>query len=164
MLNPASNTGDAAGDNYISIEGLRGSSFDDTLIGDNNGNNLDGSAGADILNGQGGFDYARYNSSNSGVVANLANASQNTGDAFGDTYISIEGLIGSIFNDWLIGDAADNFFRGDAGADALDGGAGFDTAEYSQSEAGLTVDLAAPANNTGEAVGDTHTSIEGVFW
>jgi Ca2+-binding RTX toxin-like protein len=162
LLNPAANTGDAAGDTYVSIEGLWGSNFNDVLTGDNANNNLDGSGGADVLDGQGGFDRARYASSRSGLTASLADQSQNTGDAVGDTYISIEGLIGSNFNDVLIGDGANNALRGDGGADVLNGGAGFDAADYSQSSSGLTVDLTTPANNTGEATGDTFISIENI--
>ena len=163
LLNPAANTGDALGDTFVSIEGLWGSNFNDILIGDSNNNNLDGSSGADVLDGQGGFDYARYTSSNFGLTVSLADPSQNTGDAVGDTYTSIEGLIGSNFNDVLIGDGANNTLRGDGGADVLNGGAGFDAAEYSQSSSGLTVDLATPANNTGEATGDTFISIENII-
>jgi Ca2+-binding RTX toxin-like protein len=179
LANQAINTGDAAGDTYTSIEGLIGSNFDDTLIGDSNDNQLDGNAGADVLNGGAGFDFARYQTASSnifgdaadtGVLANLSDPSQNTGDAAGDTYISIEGLIGSNLNDTLIGDGNNNFLRGAVGADVLDGRGGFDVADYLRIGAaesgtvtsGVTADLSNSANNTGDAAGDIYTSIEGL--
>ena len=163
LTNPASNTGEAAGDTFISIEGLIGSAFNDTLIGDDNDNTLRGDSGADVLNGMGGFDYASYSNATAGLTASLANPAINTGEAAGDTYISVEALRGSDFNDTLIGDANNNNLRGGLGADVLDGGAGFDNAGYNNSTTGLTVSLANPASNTGEAAGDTFISIEGLI-
>ena len=163
LANPAINTGEAAGDTYISIGGLRGSDFNDTLIGDANSNILRGGLGADVLNGGGGFNSAGYqNATAGGVTASLANSAVNTGEAAGDTYASIEGLVGSNFNDTLIGDADNNFLRGGPGADNLNGGGGFDFADYIEAETGLTANLANPATNTEEATGDTYISIEGL--
>ena len=71
-------------------------------------NTLRGGAGADKLDGQGGFDDA------AAVVASLANPASNTGDAAGDTYAAIEGLSGSRFDDALTGDAANNWLIGQA--------------------------------------------------
>ena len=159
LVNPASNTGDAAGDTYISIEGLIGSSFNDTLTGDANNNILRGGPGADILNGGDGFDYADYETA---VTASLTNPAMNTGDAAGDTYISIEGLLGSIFIDTLIGDANNNELRGGLGGDVLNGGGGFDFAGYQNAGVGVTASLANPAINTGDAAGDTYILIEGL--
>ena len=135
------------------------------MRGDNNGNFLDGGTGADVLNGQGGFDYAAYWSAGAGVTANLTNPAQNTGEAAGDTYISIECLIGTSFDDCLTGDNNDNSLRGGPGADVLDGGAGNDTAEYLPIAAisggsGVTADLTNPGNNAGDAAGDIYIWIE----
>ena len=52
----AFNTGSAAGDRYIGIENLAGSSFNDTLRGNASDNRLDGGDGNDVLNGRGGDD------------------------------------------------------------------------------------------------------------
>lgn len=162
LATPASNTGDAAGDTYVSIEGLSGSKFNDELTGNAASNWLIGQAGADKLDGQGGFDYASYYSAGTGVTASLSNAASNTGDAAGDTYTSIEGLSGSVFNDTLTGDANSNWFLGQFGADYLDGQGGFDYASYYNASAGVTASLANPGANTGEAAGDIYVSIEGL--
>ncbi|MDX8355628.1 calcium-binding protein [Cognatiyoonia sp. IB215182] len=205
LANVAANTGEAAGDVFVSIESLAGSAHADTLRGDATNNSLwglDGSdslhggagddrliggAGADHLDGGAGFDQAAYWGATSGVTASLQDTSLNTGDAAGDTYVSIERLDGSAFDDSLYGDAAANqlhggfgndhlygdagddsvyggdgndYLIGGAGADYLDGGDGFDQAAYSGATSGVTVDLANAAANTGEAAGDVFVSIE----
>ena len=149
LADPTINTGEAAGDTYISIEGLIGSDFNDTLIGDANNNILQGGAGADVLDGGRSFDlasyfdFASYNGASIGVTASLADPTINTGEAAGDTYISIEGLIGSDFNDMLTGDANNNTLQGGAGADVLNGGAGSDTLTGG---AGGDIFVSAPGN------------------
>ena len=45
-----------------------------------------GQGGADIFTGGGGIDFASYETSTSGVTADLGNSLNNTGDALGDTY------------------------------------------------------------------------------
>ncbi|MGF9758035.1 hypothetical protein AAII07_22820 [Microvirga sp. 0TCS3.31] len=164
--NPALNTGEALGDRYSSIERLRGGRFDDILTGNSRGNILEGVTGADILNGGGGFDFARYKSAPVGVTASLADPSVNTGHAAGDTYISIEGLQGSDFADTLIGDANANVLVGGRGADVLNGGDGFDFARYDvyhNGRLGVTANLANSALNLGRnAAGDSYVSIEGL--
>jgi serralysin len=165
--NPARNTGEALGDRYSSIERLRGGRFDDNLTGNSRDNVLEGVAGADILNGSGGFDFARYKSATAGVTASLADPSGNTGDAAGDTYIAIEGLQGSDFADTLIGNDFRNVLVGGEGADVLNGGGGFDFVRYDMyhtGRLGVTVNLANAALNQGRnAIGDTYVSIEGVI-
>jgi Ca2+-binding RTX toxin-like protein len=102
-----------------------------------------------------------YLNSQTGVTVNLDNPSLNLGaDAIGDTYISIENLTGSNSGDTLIGDGGDNVLRGKTGADNLQGGGGFDTADYSTAPGAVVADLANSGLNTGDAAGDTYTSIE----
>jgi Ca2+-binding RTX toxin-like protein len=164
LANPGLNTGEAAGDTFVSIEGVSGSLFNDTLTGNGGDNWLIGLAGADVLDGGLGNDFAGYSNATAAVTASLANPGTNTGDAAGDTYVSIESLSGTSFNDILIGDSGNNVFRGRLGADQLNGGDGFDVAEYLNSTTGLTVtlDTSLSVTNTGEAVGDTFISIEGL--
>ena len=206
LINPGANTGDAAGDTDISIEGLVGSNFNDTLSGDDNVNDLHGfsgndfvdgrggndyiggeagndhlrgGAGADILDGGNGFDYARYDTASTGVVVDLMNPAANTGDAAGDTYISIEGLVGSNLNDTLSGDdnvndlhgfngndiisgrggadyvggeAGNDTIDGGAGTDILDGGIGDDTFVFRRSDG--NGDTVVDFNGNGAAAGD----------
>jgi len=61
----------------------------------------------------------------------------------------------------VLGGAGDVLIGG-AGADSLDGGAGTDTAVYSDSTAGVTVNLATGTGTGGDAEGDTLTSIENI--
>ncbi|MCP5381604.1 MAG: hypothetical protein H6912_04480 [Kordiimonadaceae bacterium] len=59
-INLATNSasgGDATGDTFTNIDGVFGSTHNDTLTGDDEDNYLDGDEGADILIGAGGDDY-----------------------------------------------------------------------------------------------------------
>jgi Ca2+-binding RTX toxin-like protein len=209
------NTGGAGIDTLANFENLAGSDFADTLAG-NSGNNLIdghsgndklnggagndtlsggdgndlviGGAGADALNGGAGVDVASYAGSTTGVTANLAAGTASGGHAVGDTFTSIENLVGSahadiltgngfnnvlngaLGNDTLVGSAGNDTLsggdgndtlNGGAGADTLNGGTGIDAASYAGSTAGVTVNLAAtgPASN-GHAAGDTFIAIE----
>lgn len=136
--------GDAAGDRYVSIENLEGSSFNDHLYGDNKGNRLwgrdgldalfgmkgndvlQGGKGADMLFGDRGSDTASYADSAAGVVADLTVGAGKAGDAAGDVYNSVENLTGSAHEDQLTGDDAANILRGGAGKDVLRGAGGDD--------------------------------------
>jgi Ca2+-binding RTX toxin-like protein len=100
---------------------LNGGGGVDDLIGWTGNDVLDGGAAADLLNGGAGVDLASYASSKAGVVASLMNPALNTGDAAGDSYNSVEGLIGSQFDDTLTGNLANNTLRGGIGNDTLSG-------------------------------------------
>ena len=143
--NDAANAGGAAGDSLVSIEKLIGSDFDDTLYGrdglrdellGSDGDDslygrdgidtLRGGEGADFLSGGAGIDTATYTTAASGVTVDLLNASNNTGEAAGDTFDSIEQVFGSDFDDTLSGDGGDNFLRGRDGEDVISGLGGDD--------------------------------------
>ena len=145
--------GDAAGDSFDAIEGLEGSAFNDILVG-TGGNDiliggdgrdalrgaagddllrggagddvLEGGAGVDALVGDGGLDIASYAGSAARVVVNLGSGFRSGGDAAGDSFAGIEGLVGSAFNDVLVGTAGDDVLIGGDGLDRLRGEAGDD--------------------------------------
>ena len=199
LATPANNTAEATGDTYNSIQNLTGSRFGDWLSGSFEANViqglggndvLEGGPGADVLDGGNGFDKATYISSAAGVLADIAFTGANTGDAAGDTFISIENLEGTPFDDSLrgndgantiiasggndevfgrggddrlLGNAGDDILIGGTGADRLEGGPGQDEARYHQAASGLKIDLASAHVNTGEAAGDTYTEIENLL-
>jgi Ca2+-binding RTX toxin-like protein len=188
LANPALNTGDAAGNVYQGIENLRGSAYNDILMGDKQANLLQGlagndtligGAGADTLDGGSGnntasYETASYTSINSdgtrvGLTASLANPSINTNDATGDVYINIQNLTGSAYNDLLIGDGNANYLSGGdgndtliggAGADTLEGGGGINAASYVGSSSAVFASLADPSANTSDAQGDVYINIQ----
>jgi serralysin len=135
-----------AGDDEIS--GLAG---DDTLIGGEGNDVLKGGADEDALDGSAGQDTASYVDAPAGLTVDLGDPSLNTGEAVGDTFVSIERLRGSAFDDRLFGNGENNQLEGGAGGDLLSGGAGVDWARYNSAPAGVIVSLANPAVNTGHA-------------
>ena len=79
------------------------------------------------------------------------------GGAGGDT------ITGGSGNDTLIGGTGNDTLAGLEGADTLDGGAGMDFADYSASDAAVTVDLSANTASGGHATGDTISGIDGII-
>lgn len=153
---------------------LRGNGAADSLSGNDGSDSLFGGLGGDALNGGDGFDYARYDDATAAVRASLVAAGSNTGEAAGDTYVSIEGLIGGASNDVLYGNGVDNILSGNngndtlfggLGADSLRGGDGIDYARYDDANYGnLVLSLANAAQNQGTgAAGDLYNGIEGII-
>jgi Ca2+-binding RTX toxin-like protein len=113
--------------------------------------------------GDNGSDTVDYSHAAAGITVDLSNPLNNTGAATGDTYISIENIRGTNFNDVLTGDANNNVLEGGLGTNTLNGGGGFDVASYEHATAGVTVSLIAPGSQpTGGAGTDTLTNIEGL--
>ena len=112
---------------YAGADSIDGGVGNDKLFGGDGNDLLIGGVGADKLDGGLGIDTASYASATAGVVANLASASSNKGDALKDTFAGIENLTGSDFADTLTGNTLANRLTGGAGADKLYGGSGNDT-------------------------------------
>ncbi|UYM18906.1 hypothetical protein NX720_24040 [Endozoicomonas euniceicola] len=113
-----------AGDTLTGIEGIIGSSGNDTFVSDTADNSFDGSGGVDHI------DYSRSNVSGAGVEVNLSEKyakysydNQN----YRDTLTNIETITGTSSNDVLTGSDANNTINGGDGSDRIDGGGGTDT-------------------------------------
>ena len=149
----AASGGDAEGDVFSNIERIAGSRHDDALTGDLGENRLEGRAGDDVLDGGGGddqliggvgndrliggagadtldggagWDVLDYETSTSGVTVDLATGAASGGDAEGDVFSNVEGIVGSRHDDALTGDSGENLLQGRAGDDRLVGRRGDD--------------------------------------
>lgn len=114
---------------------IRGDSGRDTLIGMGGDDALEGLAGddrlrgglgADILHGGGGVDIADYSDALARITISNGVISSTDVNVTSDTLISIEGYIGSAFNDTMLGGAGVDLFDGDLGSDVLAGYGGND--------------------------------------
>lgn len=85
-------------DKAISLEGT---ARDDHYIGTAFNDTFDGSAGVDRLDGGNGIDFVSFATAKTGVTVSLSGGTG--GDAAGDSYFSIEGLLGSSFADAFTG-------------------------------------------------------------
>lgn len=189
-------TNDALNDIFDGIDNLTGSDFADTLIGDAAANILTGAAGDDVLEGLSGADNFIGGSGTDtvsyahsaallglGVVASMTTFTTNpvtlTGDAVGDSYDSIENMIGTDYNDTLIGNSfanniagglGDDIFEGVGGGDTYNGGAGNNTVSYAHAAdvgagVGVTASLLTPSDptgNQGAAAGDIYSNIQNI--
>lgn len=138
-----------------------GTDTDDQMEGGEGPDNLKGlsgndtfywSNGADHFDGGSGVDTVSYQYAPGGIRIDLR-TNKSGGAATGDSYQSIENIIGSAFRDHLTGDSAHNKIWGSAGNDTivvtqggdhLDGGAGIDAVSYQLATTGVQVDLRNP--------------------
>ena len=169
------------------IENAVGTPVSDIIRGNLAGNRLDGGNGADklyglvgkdilignlgpdLLDGGEGVDAASYADDNGAVFVNLTLGQGYGNAAQGDTYISIENVIGTSFNDFLIGDTGanrldgsggDDILIGALGADVLVGGSGIDWASYEDNSGAVFVNLTLNAGSNNAAQDDTYDGIE----
>ncbi|GKY89225.1 hypothetical protein STA1M1_30940 [Sinisalibacter aestuarii] len=128
-------------------DGLDGGDGDDILFGGFGVDRLQGFAGDDMLfggagadsfdGGVGGYDIANYEDwladADPGIMTgvrltiNMLNPALSTGEALGDTFLDIEELRGTIWDDIIVGDDIGLILNGNAGNDRITGGLGIDT-------------------------------------
>ena len=130
----AASGGHAAGDKFVSIENLTGSSYNDLLTGNSGSNVLDGSAGADHMSGRGGNDT--YVVDNAGDFADETNGSgkDTIKASISFNLADQKHTAGMIENLTLTGTAnlsatgnnTANVITGNDGSNTLDGGKGAD--------------------------------------
>lgn len=115
---------------------LTGGDGNDTVFGGAGNDTIVGGAGADVYNGGAGMDFVDYSASAAGVNVNLATGTGSAGDATGDSYSGVDGILGSAFDDTLTGydiastnplDPYTNVIFGNAGNDLIDGRDGGDS-------------------------------------
>ena len=149
-------------DSLAEVEGVYGSQFGDTLVGDEGDNILNGWLGNDVIRGGPGDDYMSGETGNDsfdggpggydmvdfllapGALTVDLSAGTATGEG-NDTLTGVEAVSGSDFPDDLIGDSSDNFLFGGGGndvisgaegTDGIDGGLGSDTTDGGPGEDG----------------------------
>jgi Ca2+-binding RTX toxin-like protein len=136
-------------------DSLYGTASGDTINGLNGNDSLKGFGGADRLDGGAGIDTVFYGDSTAGVGVNLATGSGVGGSAQGDTFISIENVFGSNFNDTITGTSVANQLHGGEGNDVIKGGGGNDFLDGGNGNDYLTSDIFGASVLDGGAGDDT---------
>jgi len=150
---------------------IEGGLGDDIIDGGAGNDTFIAGAGADQIDGGGGFDTIRFvESQNGGVRVNLQSGTGLDNDAQGDSYVSIERVIGTRLRDQLTGSDGADIFLGRGGRDIIDGGAGNDIldGEFGRDEitggAGDDTLLGGESNDTffGGLGSDSHDGESGI--
>ena len=148
-------------DTLVSIENVRGSKFDDMLVGSTANNVFEGWGGNDSIIGAAGIDTANYANSPAAVSVNLLAGTASDGWGGADILNEMENVGGSAFNDTIIGDPNANVLIGGLGNDTMDGGIGSDTASFAVTRAQATVNTVGGVTTVTSADGtDVLSNIE----
>ena len=134
----------------------------DTVFGDAGDDVIEGGNGRNTIDGGDGFDMVSYADAATAITVRLGTPGfQKIETSTTDKLISIEGVIGSAFNDSLygtmdkqsfFGGAGDDRFVFSGGGDLIDGGDGSDTLIFGPSWAnGVTVSLQSMARQNVDA-------------
>lgn len=154
-------TGDAV--TLINIENIVGSGLDDTLVGNDANNELDGYLGTDVLMGGLGNDIYIVDrigdkvieDENEGIDLVQASSTYTLGDNLENIQLTGTSNISAV------GNSLNNLLIGNAGSNVLNGGAGIDTVSFINATKAVVANLA-----TKKATGfgtDTLTNIENLI-
>ncbi|UXN76066.1 hypothetical protein N8D56_25505 (plasmid) [Devosia sp. A8/3-2] len=159
-----------------------GNELDNVITGNTAANTLDGGSGNDTLAGGAGDDTYIIDAAGD-VVTELAGEGTDlvrssltyipgahvenltlTGTAgINGTGNALDNeLVGNEAANVLMGGDGNDVLRGGGGADVLNGGSGFDIASYEHATSGVYAHTGNAGANSGEAAGDTYSSIEGL--
>src|SRR5262249_49854748 len=148
LTTPASNTGDAAGDTYTTIENLTGSAFADVLTGNTAANVLTGGLGNDRPDGAAGIDTLIGGIGNDTYVVDVAGdiVTENAGEGIDEVQTAVNGYTlglnlenltltgvaningnGNALANVITGNTGNNVLSGNGGNDTLIGNVGNDT-------------------------------------
>ena len=159
--------GGGAGDDAIYLSGgdasdkdtAYGSSGDDVIWAGSGRNTIDGGTGEDTVN----YAFAL------GRVGVSLMSGKGTNLADGDTYRSIENIVGNDYGNWLSGNGGVNHISGGrgndiiqgwGGGDYLDGGDGVDLLNYRGAGSGVRIELKLGFSTRGDARGDHFVNFE----
>lgn len=115
------------------------------------------------IHGEAGVDTLSFAARSSAISISLASNFLYLSGSATLGYTGIENVYGTTYADSLTGDGGNNLFRGGDGADTLTGGAGIDTVDYSDSSAGVIVDIGMNIVSGGTAAGDILSGFERVI-
>ena len=159
-------TGDANAnvlDGSAGNDSLFGGGGNDTLQGGEGDDFVQGGGGADVTDGGEGIDTVSFADIGSAVTVDLSAAEDQAqyqapnGNTVIDQVTNFENVVGSANDDSITGDANDNVLTGGLGSDELNGGEGSDTADFSDLDVPVTVNIDAMGNGT--AVRETGFSV-----
>ncbi len=144
---------------------LYGGSGVDTIYASGGNDTAYGGTGADTVYGGDGNDIVMGDDSASQTTSGTSDGADVLYGGAGNDIAYGAGADDIIYagagTDTLYGGDGDDTLDGGTGADRLYGGAGTNYASYESATAGVTLDLDAPANNTGDAAGDSYSNIDG---
>ncbi|MBJ7520824.1 MAG: S8 family serine peptidase [Solirubrobacteraceae bacterium] len=162
-------TGGHGSDTLSAVEGVVGSTHNDTLTGDAGANTLDGYYGTDRLDGAAGSDWFEAAYATSLSIDLRVTGGQAAGATGQKTLVGIENVLGTDGADVLVGNAGANILAPGLGNDTVNGVSGDDTVNYSarglvaQVPSGVSVSLATTApQDIGSAGTETILNIDNI--